>query len=338
VRGPRQPLAAVGVLPQAVVVAAGVAALEPAAAEGDVEMERSKMMDFGQIVTVAAIVAALGLASPAFAQRTFPTPDAAAAALVDGIARHDTDAIKAVVGSDYEKYFPRANSDPEDITNFLAAWARGHAIVPEGSDKAFLGVGKNGWTLPVPIVKTAAGWRFDTKAAPEEMRVRRIGRNELAAIQVALAYTDAQKEYRQNDWNGDGVREYAQRGLSKPGKHDGLYWASLPGEPASPLGAEFADAKAGQPYHGYLYRILTAQGPNAPGGAKSYIKNGRMTEGYALVAWPAKYDDTGVMTFIVNQDGIVYQKSLGPNTDAVARAMKAYDPDASWQRALHDAP
>ena len=126
--------------------------------------------------------------------------------------------------------------------------------------------------------------------------------------------------------------------MSTPGKHDGLYWASLPGEPESPLGAEFADAKVGQPYHGYLYRILTAQGPNAPGGAKSYIKNGRMTEGYALVAWPAKYDDTGVMTFIVNQDGIVYQKSLGPNTDAAARAMKTYDPDASWQKASPDAP
>ena len=126
--------------------------------------------------------------------------------------------------------------------------------------------------------------------------------------------------------------------LSTPGKHDGLYWASLPGEPESPLGAEFADAKVGQPYHGYLYKILTAQGKDAPGGAKSYVKNGRMTEGYALVAWPAKYDDTGVMTFIVNQDGIVYQKNLGPNTDAAARAMKAYDPDASWQKASLAAP
>lgn len=304
-----------------------------AAVEGDVEMERSKMTSFRQIVKVATVAAVFAAAPLAFAQTTFPTPEAAAEALVDGIARHDTDAIKAVVGPDYAKYFPKANTDPEDITNFLAAWARGHAIVPEGSDKVFLGVGKNGWTLPVPIVKTVAGWRFDTKAAPEEMRVRRIGRNELAAIQVALAYTDAQKEYHQNDRNGDGVLEYAQRALSTRGKRDGLYWASLPGEQESPLGVEFADAKIGQPYHGYLYRLITAQGPNAPGGAKSYIKNGRMTEGYALVAWPAKYDDTGVMTFIVNQDGIVYQKNLGPNTDAAAQAMKTYDPDTSWQKA-----
>ena len=144
------------------------------------------------------------------------------------------------------------------------------------------------------------------------MRIRRIGRNELAAIQVALAYTDAQDEYHARDWNGDGVLQYAQRALSSPGKRDGLYWASLPGEPESPLGAAFADARAGEPYHGYRYRMLTAQGKDAPGGARSYIKNGRMTDGYALIAWPAKYNDTGVMTFIVNQDGVVYQKNLGP--------------------------
>ena len=290
------------------------------------------MTNFKDLLRIAAVAASLALASPGLAQKAFPTPEAAAEALVDGIARHDTDAIKMVAGSDYEKYFPSSNSDPEDITDFLAAWARGHAIVPAGSDRAFLGVGKNGWTLPVPIVKTAAGWHFDTKGAPEEMRIRRIGRNELAAIQVALAYTDAQNEYKQADWNGDGVREYAMRPLSTPGKHDGLYWASLPGEAESPLGAEFADAKVGQPYHGYLYKILTAQGANAPGGAKSYVKNGRMTEGHALVAWPAKFDDTGVMTFIVNQDGIVYQKNLGPNTGVLARAIKTYDPDASWQK------
>ncbi len=204
--------------------------------------------------------------------------------------------------------------------------------MPAGADKAFLGVGTHGWTLPIPIVKTAGGWRFDTPGAVEEMRVRRIGRNELAAIQVALAYTDAQEEYHARDWNGDGVKEYARRPLSSPGRRDGLYWASLPGEPESPLGAGFADAKPGQPYHGYLYKILTAQGKDAPGGARSYLKDGRMTEGYALVAWPAKYDDTGVMTFIVNQDGVVYQKDLGPGTAAAARAINAYDPDAGWSK------
>lgn len=290
------------------------------------------MTNFKHMVSIAAVAASLALTPAASAHSAYPTPEAAAEALVDAIARHDGDAIKVVLGADYRKYIPASNYDPEDVTNFLEAWARGHSIVPAGPDKAFLGVGNSGWTMPVPIVKTAAGWRFDTKSAAEEMRARRIGRNELAAIQVALAYTDAQQEYRQNDWNGDGVLEYAARGLSTPGKRDGLYWASLPGEPESPIGAELADAKLGEPYHGYLYRILTAQGANAPGGAKSYIKNGRMTGGYALVAWPAKFDDTGVMTFIVNQDGIVHEKSLGPNTDAIARAMKTYDPDSSWQK------
>jgi hypothetical protein len=290
------------------------------------------MTKIKHILNIAALAASLAVAPIALAQRAYPTPEAAADALVDGIARNDGDAVKTVIGSDYRKYIPAETMDPEDITNFLEAWARAHSIVRADAGKAFLGVGRNGWTLPIPIVKSAAGWSFDTKGAPDEMRIRRIGRNELAAIQVALAYTDAQEEYKARDWNGDGVKEYATRGLSTPGKQDGLYWASLPGEPESPLGAEFADAKPGQPYHGYLYKILTAQGQDAPGGARSYVRNGQMTEGYALVAWPAKYGDTGVMTFIVNQDGIVYQKNLGTDTDAAGRAITAYNPDASWSK------
>jgi hypothetical protein len=313
------------------VVAAAVQ-VAVAAADGVGEREDTNMTNIKHILRVAAVTAALAIAPTALAQATYPSPEAAADALVDGIARHDGEAIKSVVGADYSKYIPVGSIDPEDVTNFLAAWAQAHKIVPAGSDKAFLGAGRYGWTLPIPIVKTAAGWQFDLKGAPEEMRIRRIGRNELAAIQVALAYTDAQDEYHQRDWNGDGVKEYAMRPLSSPGKHDGLYWASLPGEPESPLGPEFADAKRGQPYHGYLYKILTAQGKDAPGGARSYVKNGRMTEGYALVAWPAKYDDTGVMTFMVNQDGVVYEKNLGANTDSLARAITAYNPDGSWSK------
>ena len=223
-----------GARPSAVVVAGLRAVVVVVVAEGGVEMEDSKMKNFKHIVRLAVVAASLLLAPLAFAQMAFPTPEAASEALVDGIARHDPDAIKAVVGADYRKYFPSSKTEPDDITNFLAAWARGHAIVPAGNDKAFLGVGKNGWTLPIPIVKTVAGWQFDTKGAPEEMRIRRIGRNELAAIQVALAYTDAQKEYHETDWNGDGVHEYAMRALSTPGKHDGLYWASLAGRAGKP--------------------------------------------------------------------------------------------------------
>ncbi|MBK9674336.1 MAG: DUF2950 domain-containing protein [Betaproteobacteria bacterium] len=282
---------------------------------------------------LAVIVAALLLSPVVSAQQAYPTPEAAADALVDGIARHDDDAIRTVIGADYTKYIPVGTVDPGDVTAFLEAWSRAHAIVRAGDAKAYLGAGKNGWTLPIPIVKSTAGWQFDTRLAADEMRTRRIGRNELAAIQVMLAYSDAQDEYAAKDLDGDGVKQYAMRSLASPGKRDGLYWASLPGEPESPLGPSFADAKPGQPYHGYVYKILTAQGKDAPGGAKSYVRNGKMTEGYALIAWPAKYGDTGVMTFIVNKDGVVHQKNLGPDTAALARATTAYNPDASWSKA-----
>lgn len=320
-------------------VAAVAAVAAAVAAAGVGNREPIKMNPLAMLVNGAALgmrlsllAVLIALAPTAFAQKSFPTAEAAADALVDGIARHDWDAVKVVVGPDYRKYIPSGVVDEDDITNFLAAWSASHKIVQSGADKAFLGAGMHGWTLPIPIVKTASGWHFDVSAAPDEMRTRRIGRNELAAIQVALAYTDAQEEYFSKDRNGDGVKEFAQKGVSSPGKHDGLYWASLAGEEESPLGAEFADAKAGQPYHGYVYRILTAQGKDAPGGAKSYVRNGRMTEGYALIAWPAKYDDTGVMTFIVDRDGIVYQKDLGPDTDKIARSVTAYNPDASWTK------
>jgi hypothetical protein len=281
---------------------------------------------------IAVVLGTLLLAPLVSAQKAFPSPDAAADALVDGIARHDGEAIRTVIGVDYAKYVPVSDLSESDITTFLEAWSQAHGIVRAGDDKAFLGAGKSGWTLPVPIVKSAAGWQFDTRLAGEEMRTRRIGRNELAAIQVALAYSDAQDEYAAQDRDGDGIKQFATRPLSSPGKRDGLYWASLPGEPASPLGPSFADAKPGQPYHGYVYKILTAQGKDAPGGAKRYVKNGKMTEGYALIAWPAKYGDTGIMTFIVNKDGVVYEKDLGPGTSTLARATTAFNPDASWTK------
>jgi hypothetical protein len=288
------------------------------------------------VAALAAVLFAgtLATAAVAQAQQACATPEAAAEALIDGIARHDPDQIKKVLGGDFRRYIPLDDATAEDRTNFLAAWARGHKIVGAGGDRAMVEVGTRGWTMPIPLAKTAAGWQFDTRAAVEEMRVRRIGRNELAAMQASLAYVDAQREYAMRDWDGDGVKSFAARAVSSPGKRDGLYWASLPGEPEAPLGAQFADARPSQPFHGYVYRILSAQGKNAPGGAKSYVKNGRMTEGFALLATPAKYGDTGVMSFIVNQDGVVYEKDLGPNTSAAAAGIKAFDPDSSWQKAV----
>jgi hypothetical protein len=190
-----------------------------------------------------------------------------------------------------------------------------------------LSVGTEGWTLPIPIVKTAKGWTFDVKAGAEEMRIRRIGRNELAAMQALLAYYDAQKEYAQADRNGDGLVEYAQKVRSTPGKRDGLIWAN---DPASPLGPLYGDESKDGVYHGYRFHILKAQGPGASGGARDYMVKGHLTQGFGAVAWPAKFGDTGVMTFIVNHDGKVYQKDLGAGTDAAARAMKTFNPDKSW--------
>ena len=296
-----------------------------------------KLRPLAAVLGAALFASTLAMTAPVLAQKAFLTPEAAADALIDGIARHDPDAVNTVLGADYKRYIPMDDTSAEDRTNFLAAWARNHKVVTTG-DKAMVEVGTYGWTMPIPLAKSGAGWSFDTRAAGEEMRVRRIGRNELAAMQVVLAYVDAQREYAARDWDGDGVKSYAMKGLSSRGKRDGLYWASLPGEPESPLGPAFADARPGQPYHGYAFRILTAQGARAPGGAKSFVKNGRMTEGFALIAWPAKYDYTGVMTFIVNQDGVVYEKDLGPNTAAVAAAIKSFNPDSTWQKAVPPKP
>jgi hypothetical protein len=281
-------------------------------------------------IALVAAVTGLAAATGALAQQAYPTPAAAADAFVDAVARHDDDALKTVVGRDYAKYLPHANA--EDTTLFLESWAKSHRIVAAGDDKAYLEVGTNGWTMPIPIVRAQGGWRFDTQATPEELRTRRIGRNELAAIQVALAYVDAQEDYAKYDRDRNGRADYAQRLLSSPGRHDGLYWPTRPGEPESPLGSEVAKTKPGAGYHGYHYRILTAQGKDAPGGAKSYVSGGAMTGGHAFVAWPAKWGETGVMTFIVSKDGAVHEKDLGPSTDRVARSMTAYNPDASWAR------
>jgi hypothetical protein len=275
----------------------------------------------------------LAFASPtALAQRAYPSAEAAADALVDAIARSDDAALRNVLGADWRRFIPTVDVDQDDVYTFLAAWAKQHKIVPAGADKASLAVGDHGWTLPIPIVKGANGWQFDTHAAADEMRTRRIGRNELAAMQAALAYFDAQKDYASKDRNKDGVREYAQRFVSSPGRKDGLYWPDPSGKDESPLGPLYGGQKAGEGYHGYHFRIVKAQGKSAPGGAYDYVIGGRMRAGFALVAWPIRYGDTGVMSFIVSHDGQVYEKDLGPNSEAVARAMTRFDPDSSWKK------
>ncbi len=293
----------------------------------------NRMMSNRWFKSAAALLLGLALSVPlgaaAAPQKTFATPEIAVEALVDSLARNDDAEMRAILGLKYNQLLSLDDPSAEDRLAFLAAWAKGHRILRDSDTLAHLEV-SSGWTFPIPVVRNASGWVFDTQAGKEEMRTRRIGRNELAAIETMRAYVEAQGEYAEQDRNGDGIREFAQKILSSPGKHDGLYWPTADGEPESPAGPllETRDLKDG--YHGYRFRILKAQGKAAPGGARSYVKDGRMTEGFALVAWPARYGETGVMTFIVNQDGVVYQKYLGPNTATIAGAMTRFDPDASW--------
>jgi hypothetical protein len=304
-------------------------------------LQRNAMQLTRVKVRIAAIAAASTLVLcplTCIAQKAFPSAEAAADAFVDAVARSDSDAMRSILGKDYRRFIPLEGVDEEDIYRFLIAWSKTHQVVAEADGKAVLQVGERGWQLPIPIAKSAQGWRFDVRAGADEMRTRRIGRNELSAMQAALAYYDAQKEYADKDRNADAIPEYAQRIMSTPGKHDGLYWPSTDGEDESPLGPAFYPNRPGQGYHGYHYKILTRQGSHAPGGAYNYVIGGRMRGGFALVAWPVKYGDTGVMTFIVSHDGVVYQKDLGPGTDAAARRMASFDPDSSWAKVDVPAP
>jgi hypothetical protein len=284
-------------------------------------------MTFRSAVAVAAFAIAAALApSMAWAQKAFATPEAAGNAFIEAVATNDDAMLHALLGPDFRRFIPE-RVDDETRTAFLYASSKGRKIQSDGPDRAHLAVGPDNWTLPLPLVKSGDGWQFDVRAGAEEMRIRRIGRNELAAMQALLAYYDAQKDYALVDRNGDGVLEYAQRFRSTPGKRDGLFW---PNDPASPLGPLYGDETKDGIYHGYRFRILKTQGPDARGGARGYVVKGRMTQGFAAVAWPAKYNDTGVMTFIVSHDGNVYQKNLGSGTDAAARAMTRFNPDKSW--------
>lgn len=271
------------------------------------------------------------LSAGALAQEAnYPSADAAATAFVKAIRDGDKVALTKVLGANWRDYIPTQGIDRSDLDTFLARYDEAHRI--DGDDKsAHLGVGKDNWTLPIPLVRGASGWHFDVKTAQSEIRTRHIGSNELATEKAMLAYYDAQREFASQDRMGDGILQYAQKFMSTQGKHDGLYWPVTGNEPESPLGPLFAEVTPGQGYHGYRYRILTAQGPSAPGGAYNYIVGGRMTGGFALVAWPVKYGETGVMTFMISHDGEVFEKDLGKDSAKLAQGLKQFDPDSSWE-------
>jgi len=267
---------------------------------------------------------------PVIGQAVFDTPAEAATAFILVVEDQDEEMLRKLLGDDFRSVLPLDEVSLEDREAFLTAAKKSLALLPQGDDKMLLVVGEEEWTLPIPVVVGESGWYFDAEEGFERILIRRIGRNELAAIQAVLAYYDAQMEYAGEDRNDDGMLEYAQQIVSPPETHDGLYWEVEPGEELSPLGPLMADRVPGHGYHGYFYRILEAQGEHARGGAYRYIINGRMRFGFALIAWPEAYGESGVMSFIVNHSGVVYEQNLGPDGAAVAKAMQAYDPDSNW--------
>jgi hypothetical protein len=256
----------------------------------------------------------------------------------------DMPALDKILGPDGRDILHSGDeqSDRNMLDRFVTAYDARHKLENVSATRVTLDVGPDDWPLPVPLVKGADGWHFDSAAGKEELLNRRIGRNELITIEACKAFVDAQREYAASD-RGDGILDYAQRFISSPGKKDGLYWPAKAGEPQSPLGPLFAKAQAAgykpgkapapQPFNGYYFRILDGQGPAAKGGAYSYLAHGKMMGGFALIAWPATYGVSGVMTFMVNQDGEVYQRNLGPETSTEAARIKTFDPVPGWKKA-----
>jgi hypothetical protein len=295
-------------------------------------------------VTVALMtITPMALAATA-AQKTFASPEAGITALVEALRINDQPLLGAILGSHGKRLIHSGDrvADQQGREAFIKAYGEANKLVLDGDRHAVLVIGQDEWPMPIPLVKSPAGWRFDTPQGEKEILARRIGRNELSAIQVCLAIVDAAHEYAALDVDGDSIPEYSPHFVSTPGKHDGLYWQTKPDEPLSPLGPLLAAAtregytnsvtKPLAPYHGYFYRILTQQGKDAPGGARDYLINGHMIGGFAVIAYPARYGMSGIMSFMVNQDGLVYEQNLGKDTAAITAKINAFNPDPSWKQ------
>lgn len=279
--------------------------------------------------------------TPASAQKMFSSPEEAVKAAIAAARSNNDKELLAIFGAQAKEILFSGDpvADKQRRAEFVAAYDQANRLSTDGEDRILI-AGKQDWPFPIPIVKKGQSWMFDTEQGKQEVLNRRIGGNELFTIQTMLAIVDAEREYAMKDRDRNGLLEYAQKFLSDPGKKNGLYWEAKAGEPESPLGPIMVQARsqgygakittAPGPYHGYNYRILTAQGKDAPGGAYSYLVKGKMIGGFAVVAYPAEYGNSGIMTFIVNYDGKVFQKNLGPNTAAAAKSMKEYNPDKTW--------
>jgi hypothetical protein len=286
----------------------------------------------------------VGMAMGAAArQQSFPSAEEGMQALMEAAKSDNTPSLLQVLGPEAQTFINTGDpvSDRANRARFVQAYEEAHTLVPRGETQVILQLGNDAWPFPIPLVKANTRWRFDARQGKEEILNRNIGRNELDVIQVCLAYVDAQREYYMRNPQGVALLQYASKFVSTPDKRDGLYWATTADEPPSPLGPLVARARregykrnAGKPtpYHGYYYKILMGQGPSAPDGAYEYVVRGQIIGGFAMVAYPAQYGASGIMTFIVNHDGVVYEKDLGPNTTALAQAMTKFNPDETWKK------
>ena len=303
------------------------------------------LLTFAAAVVVMIVTIAGMTADAATKQKGFASAEEAVKAFIAAIKADDNKEVLAIFGSESKEVISSGDpvGDKQRRAKFIKDYDQKNALAKDG-DKMVLSVGEKDWPFPIPLVKKGDQWVFDTKAGKEEILNRRIGENELDTIQTMLAIVDAQREYAMKDYDGDGLAEYAEKFRSDPGKKNGLYWETKEGEEPSPLGELVAGArtagyiKAGtkdnpSPFHGYYFRMLKEQGKYAPGGAFDYVVKGNQIGGFAVVAYPAKFGNSGVMTFVVNHDGVVYQKDLGKNTEKIAKAMTKYDPDKTWGKA-----
>lgn len=294
------------------------------------------------VASVVAFAAAFhgGGSDARAATAVYPSPEKALDAFRSAVMSEGNQGLIALFGPEHQADL--VGGDPAEarlaLQRLRAGIARGLSLVPAGPDQMTVVIGNQGWPMPIPLVKGADGWTFDVAAGIEEITDRRIGNHELAAIALCRAYLTAQVEYAAADHDGDQVLEYAQRLASTPGQQDGLYWQESASAGPSPFGPLAASAeeylgqrKAGEPYRGYHFRILTGQGANPPGGKYDYVINGNMIAGYALLAWPADYGRSGIMTFQCSHQGMVFEKNLGENTAKLAAAITAYDPDKTWE-------
>ncbi|HYA19024.1 MAG TPA: DUF2950 domain-containing protein [Burkholderiales bacterium] len=309
-------------------------------------LRRCQQLVYGSLYALTLLALARGAIAAGMPQKSFGSPEEAVSALVEAVRSGDESAMKSVLGPRSGRLVDSGDTvqDQQNRDRFVNAYDEANRIELQGETKAVLIVGNDNWPMPIPIVKSGDSWRFDAKQGAQEILNRRIGRNELAAVQVCLAIVDAEREYSSQNPEGASVPRYAARLASTPGERDGLYWKTTADQPESPLGPLLA-AAANEgythksyatlaPYHGYYYKLLTRQGKNAPGGAYDYLVKGEMLGGFGVLAYPARYRASGVMSFIVNQDGVVYEKDLGKNTASIAAKMTTFDPDPSWKK--HD--